>query len=208
MIAPAQRNPDWHSKFLEMLPTIREHARFAFRHLRPEAREEAVQEVVAYALVAFVRLVERGRMDLAYATPLARYGVAQMYDGRRVGNKLNIRDVLSRRCQQAKNVRVERLDRWDAHDGEWKEVLVEDGCATPADLAASRIDFPAWLDTLGERKRQIALTLARGESTGKVAREFNVSPARVSQLRQELAASWRVFHGEAPQGLVMVKSAG
>ncbi len=83
-------------------------------------------------------------------------------------------------------------------------MLVEDGRATPADLAASRIDFPAWLDTLSDRDRRLALTLSRNEKTGDTARKFKISPARVSQLRQELAARWKAFHGEQPQGLAAI----
>ena len=40
----------------------------AFRHLRAEAQEDAIAEVVASTLVAFVGLVERGKMSSAYAT--------------------------------------------------------------------------------------------------------------------------------------------
>jgi len=39
----------WHAGFLAMLPAIRTHARIAFRHLAPEARQEAVQEAVCNA---------------------------------------------------------------------------------------------------------------------------------------------------------------
>ena len=48
-----------------MLPAIQRHAEIAFRYLDPGARAEAVQGV-ASALVAYARLVELGRTDLAY----------------------------------------------------------------------------------------------------------------------------------------------
>ena len=35
---------------------------------------------------AYARLVQLGRQGLAFATPLARYAVKQVCDGRRVGN--------------------------------------------------------------------------------------------------------------------------
>jgi len=91
MLAPVkklvrkQAVPAWHNLFLAMLPTIVTHARLAFRHLRPEAREDAIAECVANALVAFARLVQLGKVDLAYPTVLARYAVAQVNDGRKVG---------------------------------------------------------------------------------------------------------------------------
>jgi hypothetical protein len=44
----------------------------------------------------------------------------------------------------------------------------------------------------------MALKLAAGERTGDVAKRFKVSAGRVSQLRGELAESWRAFVGEGP----------
>ena len=41
-----------------------------------------------------------------------------MRDGRRVGVKLNVRDVSSAYAQQAKGFTVERLDRYDAENDE------------------------------------------------------------------------------------------
>ena len=56
-----------HVRYLEMLPTIRRNARLAFRGFNPELRDELVCEVVANAFVAFARLVEQGKADLALA---------------------------------------------------------------------------------------------------------------------------------------------
>lgn len=185
-----------YGRFLELLPAIRRHARYAFRHLLPEAHDEAIQEVVANAFVAYARLAEQGKEKLAYATPLAQYAVGQVRAGRRVGGKLNVRDVTSQHCRQSKGVTVERLDRWDCQDESWKELVIEDRRATPAEVAATRLDFTAWLRTLSKRNRELALVLAMGETTTYVAEQFGVSPARVSQLRLELKAAWEAFQGE------------
>jgi FixJ family two-component response regulator len=74
--------------------------------------------------------------------------------------------------------------------------VVEDRHATPADVAATRIDFADWLQTLSRRYRRIAETLATGEGTGTVARRFRLSPSRISQLRHEYYESWKRFQGE------------
>lgn len=186
-------NPAWHSPFLAMPPIITRNARTAFQDLDPEARDDAVQEVIANAMVTFVRLVESGRADLEYPTVLARYGIAQFRDGRRVGNRLSVWDVSSRYAQQRKRFALKRLDRNDSKRNEWKGILVEDGRAAPADVAAIRIDFGEWLGSLSSRLRRIAKTLATGETTGAAARKFRVSSARISQLRRELKASWELF---------------
>ena len=44
------------NKFLQLLPTIRGQAEYAFRRVPVEAREELIQEVVAQAYALFVRL--------------------------------------------------------------------------------------------------------------------------------------------------------
>jgi hypothetical protein len=186
----------WHGRFLTLLPTIRRHAQWRFRKLAPAAREEATAEVVASSLVSYARLVAVGQEDRAYATSLARYAVAQYRAGRRVGSRLNVRDATSDYCHQEKGVSVERLDRFDERWGDWQKLAVEDRRATPAEVATLRVDFAAWLESLPERTRQVAETLATGEATGRVARMFAVSPARISQLRRELDHAWRVFQGE------------
>jgi len=45
-------------------------------------------------------------------------------------------------------------------------------------------------------KRQVARTLALGETTKRTARRFRVTAGRVSQLRRELQNSWESFQGE------------
>ena len=189
-------DPPWHWQFLALLPAIRRHARLRLGGLRGEAREDALAEVTANACAAYARLAARGRKHVATAKSLAFYGVRQYRDGRRTGSRLNVRDVLSEHARRRRGLHVERLDRFDEREHCWREVLVEDGRTTPADLAASRLDFPAWLATLSARDRRIALTLAEGEPTGLVAQAFRLSAARVSQLRRQFLESWWRFHGE------------
>src|SRR5208283_4431535 len=100
-----------------------------------------VQEVVANACQAYARLVEQGKTAVANAIALARYGVKQTRDHRKVGGHLNVRDILSRYCQTRKGVVVERLDKFDKTEEVWQEGLVEDKTAGPAEIARTRIDF-------------------------------------------------------------------
>jgi DNA-binding NarL/FixJ family response regulator len=183
-----------------MLPAIRRHARIALRYLDHEARDEAVQEVIAGTLAAYVRLVDAGRADLAYPTPLATFAVRQFRAGRRMGTKSNVHDVTSPYAQAAKGIRVGRLDHYDVEDDAWREILIEDRRAGPAQTAAARLDFAQWLTGLPARQRQIAEVLATGQSTKQAARQFRVSAGRVSQIRRELKASWERFQGETPIG--------
>jgi hypothetical protein len=174
-----------------MLPRIRKYAQVAF-HVDPsELREELVEETVANSFVAFARLVKVGKESVAFPGVLARFAIAQVRSGRRVGGHLRIRDVLSRHSQHHKGFAVERLDQFT--DGVWQEILVEDKRATPADLAASRLDFAAWLRTLSGRQRKITDVLAAGETTSRTAKRFGITASRVSQIRAELQQLWEHF---------------
>jgi hypothetical protein len=204
-IAARKPAPAWHKLFLNLLPAIVAHARVVFRHLKGDNQDDMIQEVIANSYVACWRLAELNKLDLAYPSVLARFAVAQALEGRRVGSELNVRDISSPYAQKVKDFRLDRLDRYDAQEECWEEILVPDRTCTPAELAASRIDFPAWLDTLSKRDRRIALKLAGGETTDRTARKFGVSPGRISQLRRQLYVAWLRFHGEAepPQAVVM-----
>jgi hypothetical protein len=182
-------------RFLEMLPLIRSQARRAFRRLHPELKEELFAETVANAYCRFSRLVRTGKAELAFATPLANYAIRQVLAGRRVGTKFNIRDLTSPHARSSEQVVIKRLDRFDREQGEWREVLVEDRRATPADIACARIDLTDWFRSLPRRHRRIAKALAIGESTSEAARRFGLSLARISQFRRELQANWEEFQG-------------
>ena len=205
----ARKNPAksaWHEQFLKMLPAIAKHIRIAFRHLPTEAKTEAVQEATCNACCAFSRLAELGKLDLAYPSVLARYAVAQVRDGRKVGGRLNVRDVLSPYCQRCKQITVERLDHFDEEENAWKEAVVQDTRTTPVpEIVSFRVDFADWLAGLSRRNRRIAQTLALGNQTGDVAKRFKLSEGRVSQLRREFAESWQKFvDGEPGDGQATV----
>jgi DNA-directed RNA polymerase specialized sigma24 family protein len=180
--------------FLEMLPTIRRVASYAFRHLRRAVREDLMAEVIANAFAAFRRLVARGKAALAYPTVLARFAIRQVREGRRLGSQLNVHDVLSPYAQQRKQFSVQRLCN-RREGGRWEDLVVEGKRSTPAEIAACRLDFRAWLRRLDRRRRAVALRLAAGESTKEAACRFGVSQCRISQVRAELKDSWQAFQG-------------
>ena len=187
----------WQDLFVTMLPAIRLSARISFRHLPPELREECIQEAVCNACCAVARLAELGKLEMAYAGPLANYAVAQVRDGRKVGGHLNCRDVMSLHCQRRKSVAVERLDHFDREENAWREAVIEDTRTAPVpDIVGFRIDFADWLARMSRRKRRIAESLAVGHRTGEVANKFHVSAGRVAQIRKELFDSWQMFQHE------------
>lgn len=188
--------PAWHAGFLKLLPSICDRLRFALRKLPPDERAEAMAECVANVTLAYAKLHEQGKRDVAYASSLAIYAVKQFFAGRRVGSPLNADDITSSYAQRQRGFRVRSLDR-RVPNGEWREVVVEDGRASPAEVAGSRIDVEEWLDELPRFKRGVAETLGTGETTKAAANRFDVTPGRISQLRKELAESWDAFQAQA-----------
>ena len=201
MIAFARNLPtatDVQARFLELLPTIRTAAQVAFRGWDAEAREDAVTEVIANCYVAFARLAARDKVEVAFATVLARFAIRQLRVGRRVGSRFTVQDVMSPVAQRRRGFTVERFDADSAGD-DWLEAVTDDMSTPVADQAAFRCDFPAWLTQQNRRTRRIVEALALGHTTNEVAHRFRVTPGRVSQLRRELHSSWQTFHGETTE---------
>jgi len=198
-----------HHDFLALAPVVERHARVAFRALDGAAREEAVAEAVAAAFAAHVALKARGRDPAAFPSMLATYSVLRVKDGRHVGGRRSSRDVLSRKAQR-RGFRVEPLPAStrasfdnlyaEVHGQQRQDALEEclrDNTQTPVpNQVAFRLDFPAFLQTLTERDRQMALALAEGHLAKHVADQFGLTAGRVTHLRQQWQRQWLVFQGE------------
>ena len=70
MIAPTQQICTHEDRFLEMLPTLLRVIRHRLRNQPRRDREELVAEALAAAFVMYARLVQRGKQDSAFPTPL------------------------------------------------------------------------------------------------------------------------------------------
>ena len=77
-----------------------------------------------------------------------------------------------------------------------EERLTDNTRTSPAEQAAFRIDFRAWCKTLPARERRMIRVMAQNERTKVLARRFNVTPGRISQMRQELREDWCRFVGD------------
>jgi hypothetical protein len=193
------------------VPRIELQARIYFRGLRcPAHQAEAVQETVALSWRYFVRLVERGKDPLAFPTVLAAYAARHVKCGRRLCGQENSRDVMSPLAQRRHGFAVEQLpaststsheERYTVGAGQRRQDAYEDrlrdNTVTPVlEQVCFRLDFPAWLRTLTPRERRLVRAMAQGERTLDLSRRFELSPARISQLRRELHNDWRRFLGD------------
>jgi hypothetical protein len=186
---------DWQTAFVEMLPEIKKWLRLAFCRLAIEAREDAMAEAVAHCLLAYVRLHEQGRTQVATPSSLAWYSSRQVRRGRPAVGRMNSKEPLSQYAQLGSGNRFAR------QNGEWIDTLAEDKRATVPDQVAAKMDTRAWFATLTKRMKEIAKDLACGCSTSEVARKYGVTAGRISQLRRTLEESWVAFQGDAGAGV-------
>jgi hypothetical protein len=189
-----------HSEFLSILPRIRAHAEFTFRFVRcSHDFDDFVAETVALAWKWFVRLVEQGKNPTQFPTTLASYAVRAVRAGRRLCGQEASKDALSPTAQQRRQFVVTKLpDVSTLEDNPLQEALIDNTQSPVPDQVVFRIDWPRWHRRQEQRTRKIITAMALGHRTGELAQGFDVSPSRISQLRQELRWSWKEFIRELP----------
>jgi len=168
-----------------LLPKLQQFAAIAFRTCRTELREELAAEVIGRCYCAYHRLVQLDREDQAHPISLMRFAVKQVGIGLQLGCPRNRCDVSSRYCRLKSGVTVRSLNDRFAESG-WQDLAIENRHASPAETAAFRVDFAAWLITLPSRDRKIALLLSTGEETYRVAKRFQLTAHGLDDQGREL----------------------
>ena len=202
---------DLQARFLQLiLPHVEQHAWIVFRDLRCRARKaDAIAECVALAWKWTHRLFQQGKDPARFRTTLASFAAKAVKCGRRLARMERPKDVLSPRAQHLHGFRVESLpiSTRTAHENLFSphgqkrldafEERLRDNSQTPVvDQVQFRIDFPAWLRTLTGRERRMIHAMVRNERTKDLARTFEVSPGRISQIRRDLHQDWHRFCGD------------
>jgi hypothetical protein len=193
-----------HSAFLALvLPKVLSHGQVWSRHIKCQhRRDDFVAEMVALSWKWFVRLVERGKDPTEFPTALAGFAARAVRAGRRVAGQEKAKEVLSPLAQARHGFVVEKLLDHETLTSNLLTLALQDNRKSPPDeQCAFRMDFPAWLDLLGDRNRRIAEDMMLGERTLDLADRHGISPARVSQLRREFRRDWKVFCGEEVLGV-------
>jgi hypothetical protein len=197
-----------HARFDLILPRIELHGRIYFRHLRcPHRQADAIQEMRALAWKWFVRLAEKGKNPADFMATFVGFLARAVKSGRRVAGMLKAKDVMNPLAQQRHHFKVEpfpfahRADHerlysdprgQELHDA-YQERLKDNTITPVPEQVAFRIDWPAWLATLTARERRMIRLMARNERTLDLSKQFDVSPARISQLRREFHEDWLRF---------------
>lgn len=199
-----------HARFLELLPRVELHGRIYFRHLCPHKKAEAIQEMRALAWKWFLRLAQRSKDPGDFMTVFVTLLARAVNSGRRLAGMAKAKDVMNPATQRRHGFRVESLpvSTRASHDHLYSspqgqqlhdafEERLRDNTITPVpDQVQFRIDFPAWLATLTARERRMVREMGNNERTLDLSQRFEVSPARISQLRRELHDDWQRFCGE------------
>jgi hypothetical protein len=180
MNAPCQSGPplleELQRRFLSVLPHVTAYGRHCFRSVRcPQRRDDQVAEMVALAWKWFVRMAARGKDGREFPGSIAIFAARAVRCGRKLCRQEKTKDVFSAVAQ-------------GRHD-----FMVSARFHTQA---AFRIDFPAWLKTLGQRNRAIAEDMAMGHGTRELATKYGVCAGRISQMRREFHGAWLAFHAE------------
>lgn len=186
--------------FLAILPTVQRHAQFAFRAIRDVHRvEDCIQETLALCWLWACRLWRQGKDAREFPTTLAAFATRHVKHGRRFGGgKRLTKDALSPLAQATRGFLTKALPGVEAETGSpWQAALQDNTQSAPPEQAAFRIDFPAFLATLPERNRKIALDMLMGETTLELSARHRLSPGRISQLRRHLLEDWRAFTDDA-----------
>jgi len=64
---------------------------------------------------------------------------------------------------------------------------------SPSEVMPGLMDFEVWRQRYGGKKLGILEALAVGGTTKETAKEFSLSPGRISQLRDEFERNWNEF---------------
>lgn len=187
-----------HQQFLAIVPRIERHGRVYFRHVKcPNKQADYIAEMVALCWKWVKRLHEQGKDGFAFPMVLASFAAKHVKAGRKVAGQESAQDAMNPIAQQRHGFAVQSMPKYSTLEGNpLEEALHDDGRGPIPDLAAFRIDFPAWLATRTERDRRMIEQLGMNERTSVVARRFGVADGRISQLRAEYREDWKRFSGE------------
>jgi hypothetical protein len=187
------------AKFLSMLPLIQKTAVIIFSKLTPDKRADAIQNTIAWSLDMLHNLARQGRLDEAFASPLAWFGIRRHKEGRIAGTPSSITDVMAEGTLGLGRTKVRQFwhektlyvtdDNRDSEENGLKDFRNPDAERT----TSFYLDFDAWFEQQSERDRKIILALMRGDGTNEVSRQFGCTAGRISQLRKRFEKSWNEF---------------
>ena len=183
---------------------LRGRAEVQFAGCEPERREECVCEVLALVTANVHRAARRGGLHRLSPSTCIHYAGKQVRASRRAAGA-STTDALSESPWLAPAGGVASLDqaRDRADKPDWHETLADRAAECPSDVARRRHDFALLLegDQVSRHAKAVFLFLARSAGAGRqteLAAELFLTPGRITQLKDELAAALRVWDYQGP----------
>ena len=189
--------------FMSVMPAIAARAHRRFAYLPPADREDAVAEAIAAGYVMCCSLVRRGRGEHVRTVGFTANAVRAAAGGRRVGSSQAACDVLSALGRRRHGRSIGSLEAGvdgDEDAAGWRHEALADGDAEePGEIVRRNHDYPFMLSTsqVSEKAQMTFRFLAETHGSGRqadLAADLMVSPARITQLKRELADAMAV-HG-------------
>src|SRR5262249_575036 len=98
-----------HSRFLTILPRIELHGRIYFRHLSPDRKADAIQEMCSLAWKWFLRLDEQGKDPVEFLMSFTTFLARSVNSGRRLVGMAKSKGVMNPITQRHQGFKVESL---------------------------------------------------------------------------------------------------
>jgi len=191
-------------RFMTMEPYIRQYARRSFSDYHVDRREEAEQAVLVLALQMTHNLAGNGRLQEAYATPIARFAVRKYWEGRTGGVPSNSTDVMAEHCQHLGRSKIKHYGiAHNIADTFESEATALDARYPVHRTVQFRMDFfEGWFRQQTPKHQRIISLLATGESPSNVARICGLSPAYICYSQKRYKASWQEFIADKKESTV------
>jgi DNA-directed RNA polymerase specialized sigma24 family protein len=189
----------WQRTFVDLyLSRIERHAKAQFSLLRPDKKEEAIQNTCATAWKAYRDLLLKGRDPSGFISMIAEFAVRHTRAGRHIMGSEKAKDVMSFVAQNRGGFSVQEYPANDkeAVDHEALDALADTHTASPDLQAQFRMDSNAWRKSLSARDRDLLNDMIAGYTTKEIAKKYGFSAGNVSQHRRKLHTDYLVFQGE------------
>ncbi|MCH8805947.1 MAG: hypothetical protein IH986_07650 [Planctomycetes bacterium] len=197
-----------HAWFDQHLPELTSRCNAYFRRRPALEREEAVADVVASVFRYVLGAETRGKLHLLTPFTLVSFFARGYCEGRRMAGYSST-DVMSEAARRRHGLRVISLE--DLRDSptacirnsySFSEMLADSKADRPPENARRNIDYPEILERAGasDKAKRIFHFLCQTVGEGRqveLARKLRVSPARITQLKGEVAACLAA-HGYLP----------
>lgn len=186
---------DWAAEFVALVGATRARAWSAFRYVRcTDTRLDKVAEVVAMAWVRWHSLIDRGEDPRPVAGAIAGYSISAVRAGFTLGTHKTTTDVLVPAAQRCHRFRVVRLTvNCSRKTNVSCRELIDPAAANPAELAAARVDWDEWSQSLPPVQRCACGYFVEGYTNHETARTMRIGTDRVKRARRKLKNSWRSY---------------